>query len=64
MKEAIGWLVATAILGLIFYVVEAYVPKESIFATVFRVMVVILALICLIGFLLAVIAYFNIPLPW
>jgi hypothetical protein len=64
MKGIISWIVAVLIVGLVFWVIGKLWPMEGNFAMIFRVMMGILALICFIGFLLAVLKYAGIPTPW
>ncbi len=64
MREILGWIVAVVIVGLVFFIVDRYVPKEGTFALLFRIMAGIIAVILFLGFLMAVIKYMNIPLPW
>jgi hypothetical protein len=64
MEKVIGWVVGLLIVGLVFWVVNKLWPMEGNFALVFRVMAGIIALVCFIGFLLALLKYAGIPTPF
>lgn len=64
MREVIGWIVAVLIVGLVFWVVNKLWPMEGRFALVFQVMAGLVALVCFIGFLLALLKFAGVPTPW
>jgi len=64
MRSMIGWIVAVAIVGLVFWVVQKLVPMEGNFALVFKVMCGIVAFVCFIAFLLELLKVAGIPTPW
>jgi|GEM_PF-5159642 len=64
MRSMIGWIIAVAIVGLVFWVVQKLVPMEGNFALVFKVMCGIVAFVCFIAFLLELLKVAGIPTPW
>lgn len=63
MKEAIMWLIATVIVGVVLYLIERLIPLDGGFQLVVRVMCGIVAIIFFVLFLLAVLKVAGLALP-
>ncbi len=59
MRAIIQWLIATLIVGVVFYLVERLIPLDGAFQLIFRAMAGIVAIVFFVLFLLAVARYTN-----